>query len=184
MHFNHPNTRANTSTSVTSLWRRIALQMIYFMLAALALGFVRAEKSAVLELTGDAPTVHFGELGGTDTLTLVHNSSEDELVCSGKIRASDLVIDGTSTTVADLIQEVAAVRQDMAAVKAFVGMMPPAMPPAVPPPASPPPLGLQQSYIEIGSGTPAQSGFVTDNYSANDSIMMSALMTARKSAWD
>ena len=45
-------------------------QMIYFVLVGLALEFVRAEKSAVLELTGDAPTVHFGELGGPDVLIL------------------------------------------------------------------------------------------------------------------
>ena len=88
-------------------------QMIYF----LAVASVLAQKGAVLELTGDAPTIHFGELGGADVLTLVHNSTEDELVCSGKIRASDVVIESTSTTVADLIGEVATLRQDMAAVK-------------------------------------------------------------------
>ena len=57
-------------------------QMTYAILVSLSLGFVQAENSAVLELTGDAPTVHFGELGGSHILTLTHNSSEDELVCS------------------------------------------------------------------------------------------------------
>ena len=63
--------RFDTSESANVARR---LQMIYFVLVALALGFVRAEKSAVLELTGDAPTVHFGELGGSNTLTLVHKT--------------------------------------------------------------------------------------------------------------
>ena len=122
------------------------LQMIYFLLAAVALGFVKGEKSAVLELTGDAPAVHFGELGGSDVLTLVHNSTEDELVCSGKIRASDVVIEGTTTTVAQMMAEFATMKEEMAAVKQFVGMMPPpaspspsAPPPFKPPPSMPPP---------------------------------------------
>ena len=91
--------------------------MIYFLLVALALGFVRAEKSAILELTGDAPTVHFGKLGGSDVLTLVHSPAEEKLTCSGTLEATDVRIAGTSTTVADLIGEVATLRQEMAAVK-------------------------------------------------------------------
>lgn len=112
-----------------------------FVLVALALGFVRGEKSAILELTGDAPTLQFGELGGSDVLTLVHSPAEDKLRCSGTLEASDVRIAGTSTTVADLIGDVAALRQEMAAVKAFVGMMPPpATPPSTPLPSTPPPV--------------------------------------------
>ena len=82
--------------------------MIYSVLGALALGFVRAEKSAVLELNGDAPTVHFGELGGSDTLTLVHNPSKGQLTCSGQMEASDFLIEGTSTTVAQMMAQMVA----------------------------------------------------------------------------
>ena len=92
------------------------LQMIYFLLAAVALGFVKGEKSAVLELTGDAPAVHFGELGGSDVLTLVHNSTEDELVCSGKLRAADVVIEGTTTTMAQMMTEHATMKDDITAL--------------------------------------------------------------------
>ena len=93
-----------------------------------------AQNGAVIELTGDAPTVHFGELGGSNTLTLVHNSTDDELVCSGKIRASDVLIEGTSTTVAQMMTRLVLLEQEMAAMKQFVGMMPPpASPPALPP---------------------------------------------------
>ncbi len=62
--------------------------MLYFVLVALALGFVKAEKSAILELTGDAPTVHFGELGGSDVLTLTH-SPTDRLYCNMRSRGEE-----------------------------------------------------------------------------------------------
>jgi len=91
--------------------------MIYFVLVASVLA---AQNGAVLELTGEAPKVEFG-----GALTLIHNATEDELVCSGKIRASDVVIEGTSTTVADLIGEVATLRQDMAHVLRSVTFIPP-----------------------------------------------------------
>ena len=84
--------------------------MIYFVLAALALGFVQAERSAVLELTGDAPKVHFGELGGSEVLTLIHSPAEEKLTCSGTFEASDVRIAGTSTTVAAMMAEVFALR--------------------------------------------------------------------------
>lgn len=90
--------------------------MIYFVLAALALGFVKAEKGAVLELTGDAPTVHFGELGGSNVLTLVHSPAEEKLTCSGILEASDVRINGTSTTVADLISRVATFQEQIQAM--------------------------------------------------------------------
>lgn len=92
--------------------------MIYFVLAISVLGQA-LQNGAVLELTGEAAKVEFG-----GALTLIHNSTEDQLVCSGKIQASDVIIEGTTTSVADLIGEVATLRQEMAAVKAFVGMMP------------------------------------------------------------
>ena len=102
-------------------------------------------------IMGNTPTIDFVDDG--TKLTLIHNATEDELVCSGKIRATDVLIEGTSTTVADLIGEVAALRQDMAAVKQFVGMMPPALPP-------PPPLGQLYYYSDAGSGfTCANAGY-------------------------
>jgi hypothetical protein len=93
------------------------------------------QDGAVLELTGQTPRVIYGLANDPDSLTLSRDTSEDKLVCSGEFEAADLRIAGTSTTVADLIQELAALRQEMAAVKAFVGMMPPpASPPAAPSP--------------------------------------------------
>ena len=90
----------------------------------------------------DAAKIEFG-----GALTLIHNATEDELVCSGKIKATDVLIVGTSTTVADLIGEVATLRQEMAAVKQFVGMMPP---PASPPPAATPlPQGHQCYHVGV-----------------------------------
>ena len=123
------------------------VQMIYFVLVALALGIVKAQNGAVLEMTGDAAKIEFG-----GALTLIHNTTEDQLTCSGKIQASDVLIEGTSTTVADLIGEVATLRQEMAAVKAFVGMMPPpASPPASPPS---PPLPLCEDICSAWNGYP------------------------------
>ena len=98
--------------------------MIYFVLVASVLGQQVAPNGAVLELTGQTPRVIYGQLDASDSLTLTRNASEDKLVCSGEFEAADLRIAGTSTTVADLIGEVATLRQEMAAVKAFVGMMP------------------------------------------------------------
>jgi hypothetical protein len=100
-------------------------QMIYFVFVASVLGQQVSPNGAVIELTGQTPRVIYGQLDASDALTLTRNASEDKLVCSGEFEAADLRIAGTSTTVADLMQEVAALRQEMAAVKAFVGMMPP-----------------------------------------------------------
>lgn len=123
------------------------------------------QKGALLQLTGEAAKVEFG-----GALTLIHNSTEDKLVCSGKIQASDVVIEGTETTVADLIGEVATLREDMAAVKQFVGMMPPpaSPPPAVPPPSLPPSPPIFNSslamgdftiYAEVYADTPADGNY-------------------------
>jgi len=92
------------------------------------------QNGAVLELAGQTPRLIYGQLNDSDSLTLTRNTSEDKLVCSGEFEAADLRIAGSSTTVADLIGEVAALRQEMAEVRAFVGMLPP---PASPPPDSP-----------------------------------------------
>ena len=128
----HPN---RSHCGICSLlWKRPAIldgtlicavlcrsQMIYFVLAVSVMGQT-VQNGALLELTGEAAKVEFGR-----ALTLIHNSMEDELVCSGKLRASDVVIEGTTTTVADLIEEVAKIKEDMTAVKQFVGMMTPSV---------------------------------------------------------
>ena len=114
--------------------------MIYFVFLASVLGqqspWYMNYDGAIIELTGQNPSVVYGPLDASDSLTLTRNASEDKLVCSGEFEAADLRIAGSSTTVADLIGEVAALRLEMAAVKAFVGMMPP---PAMPPPNLPSP---------------------------------------------
>ena len=108
--------------------------------------------------------VRFGDDG---MLVLFRNASEDVLHCTGTIEAANVRIAGTTTTVADVIrqlatlqsdmEEMAALRQEMAAVNAFVGMMPP---PASPPPALPPwpplnltvtPAGKYTGYSELAS---------------------------------
>jgi len=106
-------------------------QMIYFVLAVLVLGQA-VQNGALLELTGEAARVEFG-----GALTLIHNSTEDELVCSGKIRASDVIIEGTTTTVADLIGEVDMLKTQMVHVLRMVASITP--PPTAPPPVSPSP---------------------------------------------
>ena len=93
------------------LWRRGAPQMIYVVVLASVLA---VQNGAVLQMTGDAPTVHFGELGGSETLTLIHSPTEDKLTSSGTLEATDVRIAGTTTTVADLIGEVATLRQEIA----------------------------------------------------------------------
>ena len=50
----------------------------------------------ILELTCDAPTVHFGELGWSDVLTLDHRPTEEKLTCSGTFATSDVRIAGTT----------------------------------------------------------------------------------------
>jgi len=74
---------------------------MYFVLAVAVLG-QSVQNGALLKLTGEAAKIEFG-----GALSLIYNSTEDELVCSGKIRASNVVIEGTTTTVADLVGEVA-----------------------------------------------------------------------------
>ena len=133
--------------------------MIYFVLLASVLGQQVAQSGAVIELTGQMPRVIYGQRDASDALVLTRNASEDKLVCSGEIEAADLRIAGTSTTVADLIGEVAVLRQEMAAVKALVGVMPPASPPP-----SPPPLPRTQLPAGIGCHT------LTDRCSCCQSI--------------
>ena len=80
-------------------------QMIYLVFVTSVLA---VQNGAVLEMTGDAAKIEFG-----GALTLIHNTAEDQLTCSGKTQASDVLIEGTSTTVADLIGEVAALRKNV-----------------------------------------------------------------------
>jgi len=98
-----------------------------------------AQAGALLELTGDTPSVKFGP-PGAPTLTLIHNTTEDKLTCSGKIQAADILIEGMSVAssiedvgelrqeVATLRQEMAALRQQMAGMATFVGLKPPPPP--------------------------------------------------------
>lgn len=78
-------------------------QMIYLVLAVSLLGQA-VQNGAVIELTGEAAKIEFG-----GALTLIHNSTEDELVCSGKIRASDIRVNEHSLL--GLTAELAALRQ-------------------------------------------------------------------------
>ena len=84
-----------------------ASQYLVFVASVLA----AVQNGAVLEMTGEAAKIEFG-----GALTLSHNTSEDQLTCSGKIKATDVLIEGTSTTVADLIGEVATLKDQMAEV--------------------------------------------------------------------
>mmetsp|Transcript_17116 Transcript_17116/g.28660 ORF Transcript_17116/g.28660 Transcript_17116/m.28660 type:complete len:305 (-) Transcript_17116:281-1195(-) len=61
---------------------------------------------------------------------------DGQLTCSGTIQASNVVIAGTSTTLVDLIREVATLWQDVASMRQFVGLRPPQLPPSSPPPAA------------------------------------------------
>lgn len=126
--------------------------MIYFLFAVSALGQV--EPRAKLELAGEAAEIKFG-----GALTLVHNSPADELVCSGKIRASDVVIDGTTTTVADVIRRMTTLETEVAAVKQHLGLVPspPSPPPSPSLPPSPPNLSLDTYYDRLSSDWLSQS---------------------------
>ena len=93
------------------LWRRS--QMIYFVFVTSVLA---VQNGAVLEMTGDAAKIEFG-----GALTLIHNTSENQLTCSGKIQASDVLIEGTSTSVADLISRMATLETQMGHVLNMVG---------------------------------------------------------------
>ena len=86
--------------------------------------------------------LHFGK-SDERPVTLQRMQSSDVLNCSGSIEADNFYIAGTTTTVADLISEVATLKEEMAAMKQFVGMLPPAAPPP------PPPL---PAYIKVGMG--------------------------------
>jgi len=145
--------------------------MIYFfLLVASVLGQQVAPNGAVLEMTGDAAKIEFG-----GALTLIHNNTEDQLTCSGKIQASDVLIEGTSTTVADLIGEVAALRQEMTAVKNFVGMMPP---PPSPPPAQPPAPASPAIFTYARNGwCTASGGCEFDQYKITSGVTLDECKT-------
>ena len=140
-------------------------QMIYFVLTVSVLGQA-AQNGALLQLTGEAAKVEFG-----GALTLIHNSTEDELVCSGKIRASDVVIEGTSTTVAEIVADHAAMKADIAALKQFVGMMPP---PPISPPASPPVFGEPLT----GGCRDAAGADITETAVSEGTMVMETLLLA------
>ena len=88
-------------------------QMIYFVFVASVLA---VQNGAVLDMTGEAAKINFD-----GALTLIHNATEDKLTCSGTLEASDVRIAGTSTTVADLIGEVATLRQEVAGIVSASG---------------------------------------------------------------
>ena len=71
--------------------------MICFFMATLVLG----QDPTRFQIAGARSVIQFGTQD--DSVTLIRNATEDELVCSGKIKAADVLIEGTSTTVADLI---------------------------------------------------------------------------------
>jgi hypothetical protein len=90
------------------------VQMIYFLMATLVLG----QNPTKLKISGVQSVLQFGS--ENDSVTLVRDATEDELVCSGKIKASDMLIEGTSTTVAALIGEVANLRQEMGQMQSWL----------------------------------------------------------------
>ena len=97
--------------------------MICFFMATLVLG----QDPTRFQIAGARSVIQFGTQD--DSVTLIRNATEDELVCSGKIKATDVLIEGTSTTVAQMMTRLATVEQEMATVKAFLGMVPPPSPP-------------------------------------------------------
>ena len=122
-----------------------ALQMITFMLVA--------SMAQDLPLPLMSPGQSLSELHfGGSALTLVHNASvQDELVCSGKIKAADVLIEGTSTTVAQMIAEFDVIKSRLTAIERSLGMLPPpAMPPPAPPGSPPPPASPPERQISCG----------------------------------
>ena len=88
--------------------------MAYFLLATSVLG----QDPTRFTISGAQSVLQFGS--HDDSIRLIRNATEDELVCSGKIKAADVLIEGTSTTVADLIGEVATLRQDVAETRGWL----------------------------------------------------------------
>ena len=62
--------------------------MIYFCLVALVLG----QEPTRFQISGARSVLEFGSQD--DSITLIRNASEDKLVCSGKIKATDVLIEG------------------------------------------------------------------------------------------
>jgi len=83
--------------------------MIHFVLVASVLG----QDPTRFQIAGAQSVIQFGSQD--DSVTLIRNATEDELVCSGKIKATDVLIEGTSTTVADLIAKVTALESQAVA---------------------------------------------------------------------
>jgi len=83
-------------------------QMIYFVFAVSVLA-QSVQNGALLNLSGEAAKVEFG-----GSLSLIHNSTEDELVCSGKIRASDVIIEGMNISVAEMMTEFVTMKEQVA----------------------------------------------------------------------
>ena len=57
--------------------------MIFFLLVA-SVATTQEQDGAVLELTGQTPSVIYGLTDASDSLTLTRNASEDKLICSGE----------------------------------------------------------------------------------------------------
>lgn len=101
-----------------------------------------ATSGAVLELTGDEPTVRFG-----GDLTLVHDASNNKLSCSGALEAADLRIAGSSVSVAQMMTRLASLESlqsqmvtRLSSLEARVATLeasPPSLPPSSPPQSSP-----------------------------------------------
>ena len=117
--------------------------MIYFVLVALATpsppidATVTAEGSFCIDACCPETAIPKLIFGPDDRfgngITVMQNKSK--LTCSGEFEAADLRIAGTSTTVADLIQEVATLKGQVAQILQML-TPPPTSPPA--PPALPP----------------------------------------------
>ena len=83
----------------------------------LVLGFVWAQPGPFLVLRGDDARILFGDDPGHQ-LALTHNATGDTLSCSGMIKASDVLVEGT--TVTQMIANAAAMREEISELRARV----------------------------------------------------------------
>ena len=174
------------------LWRRVAHRCSTL---SWWLPYWGSKNGAVLELTGQNPSVVYGPLHASDSLTSTRNASEDKLVCSGEFEAADLRIAGTSTTVADLIGEVATLKAQMAYVLRSItpppaSPPPPSSPPSVPPQFPPPPatfILLDTPYTWAGARTACQAlgRELASIHSNEETAQITSLLIANEqtSAW-